>query len=168
MYIFGKTWYKLIPNAVKSITPTIIKPLAKVTWRYQNPSSFAKNGIYSQSDLDRLRDHIMFTYDLKFFSKRNIRNTYSKSENISNEFIQWGNNWKNRCIACGRFWTLFINFGTTSAGLIGFIIIITEIKIIADTIIHGYALHYLFGRSFHLLGTFWDAVTNLLLHLGTR
>ena len=39
---------------------------------------------------------------------------------------------------------------------------------IADTIIHGYALHRLFGWSLHLLGAFWDSATNLLLHSGTH
>ena len=67
-----------------------------------------------------------------------------------------------------RFWTIFTSFGTTSAGLIGLIIIIRGIKLIVDTIIHGYALHRLFGWSLHLLGAFWDSVTNLLLHLGTH
>ena len=69
--------------------------------------------------------------------------------------------------AWGRFWRIFTSFGTTSAGLIGLIIIIRGIKLIADTIIHGCALHRLFGWSFDLLGGFWDSVTNLLLHLGT-
>ena len=48
--------------------------------------------------------------------------------------------------AWGRFWTIFTSFGTTSAGLIGLIIIIRGIKLIA----------------------FWDSVTNLYLHLGTH
>ena len=39
---------------------------------------------------------------------------------------------------------------------------------IADTIIHGYALHRLFEWSLHLLGAFWDSVTIFLLHLGTH
>ena len=38
---------------------------------------------------------------------------------------------------------------------------------IADTVIHGYELHRLFGRCLHLLGAFWDLVTYLLLHLST-
>ena len=70
--------------------------------------------------------------------------------------------------AWSRFWTVFTSFGTTSAGLIGLIIIIRGIKLIADTIIHGFALCRLFGWSLHLLGAFWDSVTNLLLHLGTH
>ena len=70
--------------------------------------------------------------------------------------------------AWGRFWTLFTNFGTASAGFIGIIIKIRGIKLIADTTIHGYALHSVFGWSIHLLGALWDSVTNLLLHLGKR
>ena len=60
MYLFLETWYKLLPNPVKSIAPTIVKALTKATWKYTNPSSLATSGIYSQSDLDKLRDHIMF------------------------------------------------------------------------------------------------------------
>ena len=63
-----------------------------------------------------------------------------------------------------RFWTIFTSFGTTSAGLIELIIIIRGIKLKADNIIHGYALHRLFAWSLHLLGAFWVSVTNLLLH----
>ena len=46
------------------------------------------------------------------------------------------------------------------------IIIIRGIKVIADAIVHGYALHRVFGWSIHLLGALWDSVTNLLFHLG--
>ena len=65
-----------------------------------------------------------------------------------------------------KFWTLFTNFCTASAGFIGIIIIIRGIKLIADTLIDGYALHRVFGWSIHFLGALWDSVTNLLLHLG--
>ena len=59
MYLFGETWYKLLPNLVESIAPTIIKPLTKATWKYTNPSSLPTSGIHYQSDFDKLRDHIM-------------------------------------------------------------------------------------------------------------
>ena len=64
--------------------------------------------------------------------------------------------------ACGRFWTIFSNFSTASAGFIRIIIIIRTIKLIADTIIHGYALHSIFGWSIHLIGALWDSLTNLV------
>ena len=60
MYLFGETWYKLLPNPVESIAPILVKPLTNATWKYTNPSSLAASGIYSQSDLDKLRDHVMF------------------------------------------------------------------------------------------------------------
>ena len=60
--------------------------------------------------------------------------------------------------AWGRFWTIFSNFGTTSAGFIGIIIIIRTIKLIADTIIHTYAIYSVLVFSIHLLviGAIWD------------
>ena len=36
IYLFGETWYKLLPNPVESIAPTIVKPLTKATWKYTN------------------------------------------------------------------------------------------------------------------------------------
>ncbi|KYN28505.1 hypothetical protein ALC57_02076, partial [Trachymyrmex cornetzi] len=35
-----------------------------------------------------------------------------------------------------------------------------------DTIIHGYALHSMYGWSMHLVGAVWSSVTHLLLHFG--
>lgn len=37
-----------------------IKPLTKLSWKYLAPKSLVTSGIYSQQDLDELRDHIMF------------------------------------------------------------------------------------------------------------
>ena len=59
MYLFGETRYKLLLNPVESIAPTRVEPFTKAIWKYTNPSSLATSGIYSQSDLDQLRDHIM-------------------------------------------------------------------------------------------------------------
>lgn len=43
--------------------------------------------------------------------------------------------------------------------------IIRIIKLAVDTIIHGYALHTVYGYSFHLLEVLWSSLANLLLHL---
>jgi len=43
-------------------------------------------------------------------------------------------------------------------------IIIRLIKLIVDTIIHGYTLYTVYGWSI-LLGALWSSVANLLLHL---
>ena len=110
MYVFGETWYKLLPNPVESISPTIVKPLTKATWKHTNSSSLATSGIYSQSDLNKLRDHIMFPT-----VKPMILNFLAREITGHPSINQ------------------------------GIIIIIRVIKLIADTIIHGYALHRLFG-----------------------
>ena len=126
------------------IQPTIVKPLAKATWKYTNPSSLATCGIYTQSDFDELRDHIMIPEE-----KPTILNSLARE--ITGHPT--------------------INQGISLTSLFNEDVIdkIAElIKLIADTIIHGYALHRLFGWSLHLLGAFWDSVTNLLLHLDTH
>lgn len=42
------------------------------------------------------------------------------------------------------------------------------VKFIIDTLIHGYALHDIYGWSLHFLEALWSSVTHLLLHLGKR
>ena len=60
MYQVGELWYKISPNSIQSVPPEIMQPLKEPTWKYTNPAFLAISGIYLQSDLDRLRDHIMF------------------------------------------------------------------------------------------------------------
>ena len=172
MYFFGEKWFKMLPNPVEGPTPNIMMPKTTPTWKYTNPSSLATSGIYSQADLDKLRDHIMFQAEKPMVLNTLVkgvmgqptdRQGFSVFNLLDEETID-----KIAQSAWGKFWTIFTNFGTTSAGLIGIIIIIRGIKLIADTLIHGYTLHKIFGWSLHLLGAFWDSVTNLLLHLGTK
>ncbi|KYQ60585.1 hypothetical protein ALC60_00358 [Trachymyrmex zeteki] len=63
-------------------------------------------------------------------------------------------------------WRSFVTFGSASAGLLAIFIIIRVVKLVIDTMIHGYALHTVYGWSLHLLGAIWSSVTHLLLHLG--
>lgn len=65
-----------------------------------------------------------------------------------------------------KIWIGFVNFGSASAGVLGIFIVIRIAKLVVDTIIHGYALHSVYGWSLHLLGAIWTSLTNLLLHLG--
>jgi hypothetical protein len=64
-----------------------------------------------------------------------------------------------------RLWRAFTSFGFASAGIMGIILIIRFIKLVVDTLIHGYALHLIYGWSLHLFGAVWTSITNLLLHL---
>lgn len=68
--------------------------------------------------------------------------------------------------AGARLWQGFVTFGSASAGILAIFMTIRFIKLIIDTIIHGYALYSIYGWSLHLLGAIWTSVTNLLLYLG--
>ena len=147
MYLFGKTWYKLLPNPVESTAPAIVKPLTKATWKYTNPSSLATGGIYSQSHLDKLRDHIMFPAEKSIILNSSAREITGHP--TINQGISLTNLFNEDVIdkidesAWGRFWSIFTSFATTIAGLIELIIINSGIKLKVDIIIHGYALHRL-------------------------
>ena len=137
-----------------------MKPTAKPTWKYTNPASLATSRIYTQADLDKLRDHIMFhaekpnvlnTLLPEILGHLNMNDKVPLMDLLDEESLN-----KIAESAWGRFWTLFANFGTANAGFIEMIIIIRGIKLIVNIMIHGYALHYIFGWSFHLLGALWD------------
>lgn len=59
----------------------------------------------------------------------------------------------------------FVTFGSASAGVMAIFLIIKLIKLIVDIVIHGYALHSVYGWSLHLFGAIWSSITHLLLHL---
>jgi len=67
-----------------------------------------------------------------------------------------------------RIWNGLITFGSATAGVFGIFIIIRIVKLIFDTLIHGYALHSAYGCSLYLLGAIWSSITHLLLHLSRR
>jgi len=64
-----------------------------------------------------------------------------------------------------KFWNKFLIFGNISAGFLGIYLAIKTVKLILDTIVHGYALHTVYGWSIYLIGAIWDSATQLLLHL---
>lgn len=68
--------------------------------------------------------------------------------------------------AWDKMWSSVLTFGYISAAVIEFLMVCRGIKLFADTIIHGYTLHSIYGWSIHLIGAIWDSVINLLLHLG--
>ncbi|XP_071573424.1 uncharacterized protein [Temnothorax nylanderi] len=138
MYLLNDGWYRITPILEYSKSPAIIKPNSKPTWQYNDPGPLAASGIYTNSELENLRDQIMFPAE-----RNGILNTMAR----------------------GKIWGTFLSIGNASAGVIGLYFCIRTTKLIVDTIIHGYALHTIYGWSIYLIGALWDSVTNLLLHL---
>lgn len=67
-----------------------------------------------------------------------------------------------------KAWSRFQIFGNISAGVIGIFLTMRLVKLVLDTFIHGFALHSVYGCSVHLMGAFWDSLTQLLLLLGEK
>lgn len=170
MFSVQGTWFRISPRPIESLAPPVIQPLTKPAWKYISPSTLATSGIYTAEDLDRLRSHIMFPVEKP--AMINIIARGAMGHQIPEGSISITNlmdeNTLNKIAATTgeRIWGGFITFGSASAGVLGVFIIVRVIKLIVDTLIHGYALHSVYGWSIHLLGAVWSSVTSLLLHLG--
>jgi len=160
-------------NPMPSMTsPREIKPLTKLSWKYLSPKSLVSSGIYSQGDLDELRDYIMFPAEksavlytiARGFTGQSIPSDTVSLKNLLDE------NSLNKIYnsALSKIWNGFTVFGTATAGVLGIFMIFKLIKIIFDTLIHGYALHTAYGCSIHLLGAIWSSFTHLLLYLANK
>ncbi|XP_067204509.1 uncharacterized protein [Linepithema humile] len=169
LYKIHATWFRLNQRPIETLPPPIIQPLTKPTWKYVSPTSLATSGIYTSNDLDRLRNHIMFPVE-----KPSMLNTLAKG--AMGQYVPPGSFDINNLLdekaleriaeSTGKkIWKGFTNFGSISAGVLGIILIFRLIMLVFDTIIHGYALHTVYGWSLHLLGAVWSSVTHLLLHL---
>lgn len=172
LYNIDETWVQLNPAPVLTTPPHEIKPLTKLSWKYLAPKSLAVSGIYSQQDLDELRDHIMFPAEksavlhtiARGFTGQSFPSDTVSLQNLLDE------NSLNRIYnnTLTKIWNGFTTFGAATAGVFGIFVIIRLIKIIFDTLIHGYALHAAYGCSLHLLAAIWSSFTHLLLYLANK
>jgi len=169
MYLLGDSWYKLMPKPIDTVPPTIMKPLTKPTWKYVSPGSLAISGIYTENDLEDLKDHIMFPAErpavLNTIARGVMgRPTSLQGGSISN-LLDKNAIEKIAVSTWEKFWKKFLIFGNISAGIMGIYLAARIFKLILDTLVHGYALHTVYGWSIYLLGAIWDSLTQLLLHL---
>lgn len=175
MYRLQGIWYRQTeqsPKLIETIPPPTIQPISEHNWKYISPANLATSGIYSNGDLERLRNHIMFAVE-----KPSIINTLAKGatgERIPAGSLNTYNLFDEKSLEelaesiGSKVWHGFLTFGSMSAGVFAIFFILHIIKTVADTIIQGYALHSVYGCSIHLLGAIWGSITNLLLRLSER
>jgi len=61
LYRVENTWIQFTPRPqVLQIPPQQLQPIAKLSWKYATPGPLAISGIYSEKDIEKLRNHIMF------------------------------------------------------------------------------------------------------------
>ncbi|OXU22733.1 hypothetical protein TSAR_006613 [Trichomalopsis sarcophagae] len=163
MFNIGTHWLQFLPAPSSVVSPETLRPQTKSTWEYATPRAIAVSGIYTESDLNSLRDHIMFPLEKSSVLNNVAMGMSGKSitgKGISiNQFLDpevleslANNTWDH-------LWGRFLTFGTASAGILGIILITRLIKMLIDTILHGYAIYSVYGWSIHLLGTIWNSVT---------
>jgi len=125
--------------------------LTRPIWKYVKPISFATSGIYSNSNLDLLRNHmfpveklsmlITIAAGVNAYQKKVYRWWISQTRNHST------NNAERRNTLLEELHNIRIS---RRKGLIVFIIV-QLIKLIIDTIIYRYAVHSIYGCGIHLL-----------------
>ncbi|XP_074114124.1 uncharacterized protein LOC141537176 [Cotesia typhae] len=170
IYKLGTIWYKFMPRPVEALPPKTLKPSTKMTWTYQNPANLAVGGIYTENDLDATRGRIMFTMEQSAVLETVAQQIIKDSQGSPSIFNAFNEDVLDKLAesAWSRTWGKFTGFGTYCAGIIGIVMCLRIIKLVADTVIHGYALHTVYGWSICLVGALWDSFTHLLLHLGNQ
>ncbi|CAB0035514.1 unnamed protein product [Trichogramma brassicae] len=170
MYKLGQQWFRAMPDLIEGPAPQILKPHTALTWQYVSPESLAVAGIYSERDTKKLRDMIVFPIErpsilnkiaMGFAGRQIDGNDINIGPFLNEEMLN-----KIASSTWSRLLSGFMSFGTISAGFIGFLMLCRLIKLVVDTAIHGYAIYSIYGFSIRLLGSIWNSVTQLLLHLG--
>lgn len=170
LYRIEDTWIEFSPTPrVRRVGPQELKPLTTLTWEYLTPGPLAISGIYTEKDIEKLRDHIMFPAERPAvlnsmahgLTGHHVQgNTVSLFNLLDEESLQ-----KIVDSTTSKIWSGFITFGSATAGVMGIFLIIRFVKFAIDTAIHGYALHSAYGCTLHLVGAVWSSITHLLLHL---
>jgi len=169
LYLIEDTWIQFTPGPqVRQVPPQQLKPMTTLSWNYVTPGPLAISGIYSQKDLDKLRDHIMFPAEKPAVLNAMARGMTGHAipgDAISiYHLLDEASLQKIADSTASRIWGGFITFGSATAGVFGVLITIRLIKLVIDTTIHGYALHSAYGCSLYVLGAIWSSMTNLLLY----
>lgn len=172
MYHINNNWYQSLPQLAQAAAPDQIPAITKPTWKFITPAHLADSGIYSPQDLENLRSSIMFPVE-----RTAVLNTIARGA-TGEDTVDQGitiSHWVNEEViqeSVQKIWnkmhSFFNTVGTFSTTLLGVWVTIKSIKFVIDTLVHGYALHSIYGWSIWLVGSIWDSVTSLLLHLSSR
>ena len=158
-YQINENWYKVLPKLTEAKNPTTLHPTTQATWKYNDPASLATSGIYTEKDLDELRDRIMFPMDQPALLNQMAREMHghvvTDNEGMISKLLNEDTMEKIFSNTWGRMWSKFTSFGSVSAGIFMVIAILQGIKIILGVFLKGYALHRIYGWSSHLWSALW-------------
>ncbi|KAL7298914.1 hypothetical protein TKK_0008020 [Trichogramma kaykai] len=157
------------PNVSLVHKPHIIQPLETPTWNYEEIRSFMASGIYSVEELDKLEDHLAFPLKRQALLESVVRRLADRPRTAeSGDFQKLLDEDTFNKLSRSYFRSIyagFLEFGAVCAGIAGCLVIIQLIKLLIDTIVHGYTLYSIYGWSFRLLGAFFGSLTTMFIHL---
>ncbi|XP_057319183.1 uncharacterized protein LOC130664100 [Microplitis mediator] len=161
-------WYQFLPKVSTAPLPQSLKPETEPSWSYNEPMHLAQSGVYSQEDLEKLRDRIMFPVEREALLNSLARGVTGRSTGDKQISLigLLDENALNRIAesTAQKIWGGFVEFGSVSAGIMAILMIIKIFKYVADTIIQGKALHETYGCGKEIFGALWNALTSYLLH----
>lgn len=167
-YFVDGAWFHITPQAIRAPAPQQLLPMSTPTWNYENPEHLATSGIYSQKDLDKLRNRIMFPAEKPALLNSIAMGAGGRmipagSVDVMGLFDE--NALEKLAVSTGwRIWRSFVDFGSVTAGLLSILLLLRLIKFVFDTLFHGYALYSIYGCSILLITSVWDTLANLILH----
>ena len=172
VYRMGEKYIKLLPIRAIADAPTILRPETKGNFVYVESKYISRGGVYTKEDSERIRERTMFPIEriavlnavaLGMLNGKNVTDEIDIEAFLRPEHLEGAIQG-----FMSKIWNKFLIFGSTSAGIFAIFLLIKIIKFGLDTVLHGIALHEIYGFSFHLLGAIWDSLTQLLLHWGTH
>ena len=168
-YKIDNNWITLTPTPRKiERNITVFKPKIIKNWIPEKLNSLATSGIYTQQDLEKFEERLLFPME-----KKSIMNTIAKftqsansaKDDLMNNFLTE----KTLTHIAESTWNKLLEkyeeYGAISSGIFMTIIIMQLTKMIVDLIIRGYTLQKLYGCSSHLFGAVFTSVTHLLVVL---
>ncbi|KAJ8667723.1 hypothetical protein QAD02_009386 [Eretmocerus hayati] len=169
MYKLDDVWIEMNPYPKKVESPQIFDPEKDLQWRYTDLDKLVSTGLYSSDDIQAWRDNLNFPGKEKAFQYamaqavidgHSIGSKYRMDDLLNMDIItQAGERVWN------RMWGSFKVIGDITSGMLGLWVTFKLLEFLIDSILHGMALHSLYGWSFVLLGACWDSVTAFFLTL---
>lgn len=168
MYKIDGQWYNVSPYLTRGLAPYIMKPNTNATWTYLSPYELAKNGIYTQDDLEDFHKAIMSISEQPAMINDMIMVTTGQKtlpEGMSIQgFFDENAIEKITTKAWTKIWFGFEKVGSVTSSFLGIIILFRIAITIFDVIMQSIALHRVYGWSVYLIGAIFHSITNYLLH----
>lgn len=165
--VHGK-WFSFTPQAHETVPPEMLKHSAIQNWKYSSTSSIISSGIYSQEDLDSIKEQIMFPLNKgTVINRLTLAATGSRGYDFSDDMDGIAKSMNIESHVHKALWKvsgMFSLVGNSVSAVIGFMVMFKLIKFVFDSGLHAYALYKSEGEvSWRMTAMFWDSLTTHML-----